>query len=100
MEIDEGLIDKLLADYKNPEDLIGEQGLLKELTHALVEQCMPSWPLTWAMRSTTGAARAAATGGSERMESTPFPCSNPAPNLLNRNSQLLVSRFSFKTRSE
>jgi hypothetical protein len=42
MEIDEGLIDKLLADYKNPEDLIGEQDLLKELTHALVERCMPS----------------------------------------------------------
>lgn len=42
MEIDEGLIDKLLADYKNPEDLIGEQGLLRELTHSLVERCMPS----------------------------------------------------------
>ena len=40
MGIDKGLIDKLLADYKGPEDLIGEQGLLKELTRALVERAM------------------------------------------------------------
>lgn len=31
MEIDKELIDKLLAGYKGPEDLIGEQGLLKQL---------------------------------------------------------------------
>ena len=29
MAIDLKLIDKLLADYKNPEDIIGENGLLK-----------------------------------------------------------------------
>ena len=29
MAIDKEVIDKLLADYKGPEDLIGEQGLLK-----------------------------------------------------------------------
>lgn len=40
MEIDQELIDKLLADYKSPEDLIGEQGLLKQLTKALVERAM------------------------------------------------------------
>jgi putative transposase len=40
MEIDKDLIDKLLADYKNPEDLIGENGLLKQLTKALVERAM------------------------------------------------------------
>src|ERR1039458_6625341 len=40
MGIDKELIDKLLADYKSPEDLIGEQGLLKELTRALVERAM------------------------------------------------------------
>jgi putative transposase len=34
------LIDKLLGDYKGPEDLIGEQGLLRELTRALVERAM------------------------------------------------------------
>jgi hypothetical protein len=34
------LIDKSLTDYKGPEDLIGEQGLLKQLTKALVERAM------------------------------------------------------------
>src|SRR6201981_3045689 len=40
MEIDKELIDKLLSGYKGPEDLIGEQGLLKQLTKALVERAM------------------------------------------------------------
>ena len=31
MAIDLKLIDKLLADYKKPEDIIGENGLLKQL---------------------------------------------------------------------
>jgi len=34
------LIDNLLADYKKPEDLIGEHGLLKQLTKALVERAL------------------------------------------------------------
>jgi hypothetical protein len=41
MGIDKELIDKLLADYKGPEDLIGEQGLLKELTRARRRQPPP-----------------------------------------------------------
>src|SRR5438552_2097079 len=40
MELAKDLIDKLLAGYKGPEDLIGEQGLLKQLTKALVERAM------------------------------------------------------------
>ena len=36
------LIDALLADYKKPEDLIGEEGLLKQLTKALVERALSS----------------------------------------------------------
>ncbi len=40
MPIDKEILDKLLADYKGPEDLIGEQGLLKQLTKALVERAM------------------------------------------------------------
>jgi hypothetical protein len=39
MGIDKELIDKLLADYKGPEDLIGEQGLLKQLTKAFASPC-------------------------------------------------------------
>ena len=32
------LLDSLMSDYKSPEDLIGEHGLLKQLTKALVER--------------------------------------------------------------
>jgi putative transposase len=34
------LLDSLLANYKTPEDLIGEQGLLKQLTKLLVEKAL------------------------------------------------------------
>jgi putative transposase len=40
MAIDVKLIDKLLADYQKPEDIIGENGLLKQLTKALLERAM------------------------------------------------------------
>src|SRR5215467_6071039 len=40
MALDKALLDKLIADYQNPEDLIGENGLLKQLTKALVERAM------------------------------------------------------------
>jgi len=40
MEMDKELIDKLLGDYQKPEDLIGENGLLKQLTRALVERAL------------------------------------------------------------
>ena len=32
MTVSNKLVDGLLADYKKPEDLIGEHGLLKQLT--------------------------------------------------------------------
>ena len=37
MAIDLKLIDQLLVNYKKPEDIIGENGLLKQLTKALLE---------------------------------------------------------------
>jgi putative transposase len=40
MALDKDLIDKLLKDYEKPEDLIGENGLLKQLTKALVERAL------------------------------------------------------------
>jgi putative transposase len=40
MEIEKGLIDKLLAEYEKPEDILGENGLLKQLTKALVERAL------------------------------------------------------------
>ena len=33
-------VDSLLADYRKPEDLIGENGLLKQLTKLLVEKAL------------------------------------------------------------
>jgi putative transposase len=40
MKVKDELLDELLANYQKPEDLIGENGLLKELTRALVERAM------------------------------------------------------------
>jgi putative transposase len=40
MEINKDVIDKLLANYQKPEDIVGENGLLKQLTKALVERAM------------------------------------------------------------
>src|SRR6266446_8236386 len=40
MAIDKTLIDQLLADYKKPEDIIGENGLLKQLTKAVLERAL------------------------------------------------------------
>ena len=41
------LLDSLLADYRKPEDLIGEHGLLKQLTKLLVEKrWKPRCPIT------------------------------------------------------
>jgi putative transposase len=39
-KIDDELIASLLKDYKNPADLIGERGLLKQLTKQLLERAM------------------------------------------------------------
>lgn len=40
MTLPKALIDSLLSNYKKPEDLIGENGLLKQLTKALVERAL------------------------------------------------------------
>jgi transposase-like protein len=40
MTIRPELLDELLKDYAKPEDLVGEGGLLKQLTKALVERCL------------------------------------------------------------
>ena len=40
MAIDKDILDKILASCQKPEDIIGENGLLKELTKALVERAM------------------------------------------------------------
>jgi putative transposase len=40
VEIRKELLDELIKDYKKPEDLIGETGLLKQLTKALLERAL------------------------------------------------------------
>lgn len=40
MTIPDDLLDALMKEYKNPEDLIGETGLLKQLTKRLLERAM------------------------------------------------------------
>ena len=40
MAIRQELLEELLKDYKSPEDLLGQGGLLKELTKALVEKTL------------------------------------------------------------
>jgi len=40
MTISNELIDSLLANYKKPTDLIGENGLLKQLTKRLIERAL------------------------------------------------------------
>lgn len=39
-EVPDALLDELLANYQKPEDLIGENGLLKQLTKRLVERAL------------------------------------------------------------
>jgi putative transposase len=40
MPIDNKLIDNLLKDYKTPEDILGDNGLIKQLTKAVLERAM------------------------------------------------------------
>lgn len=49
MEIKKEILDELIRDYKNPEDLLGENDLLKQLTKALLERAMAA-ELTHATR--------------------------------------------------
>jgi putative transposase len=42
MELRQELVDELLKGYQKPEDLIGESGLLKQLTKALIERALKS----------------------------------------------------------
>jgi hypothetical protein len=40
MTIQRELIDELLKDYETPQDILGEGGLLKDLTKAVIERCL------------------------------------------------------------
>ena len=36
----EEVLDELLKDYKTPEDLLGKNGIVKQLTKALIERAL------------------------------------------------------------
>src|SRR3954465_14145894 len=40
MPIDHKLIDNLLKDYKTPDEILGDNGMLKQLTKAVLERAM------------------------------------------------------------
>jgi len=40
MTIKKEILDKLLKNYSNPEDLLGEPGIIKQLTKALLERAL------------------------------------------------------------
>ena len=40
MSLDKELVDRLLVDYEKPEDIVGENGLLRQLTKAIVERAL------------------------------------------------------------
>src|SRR5215469_9052588 len=40
MTIRRELIDELLKEYPNPQDVLAEDGLLKQLTKAVIERCL------------------------------------------------------------
>jgi putative transposase len=51
------LLDELLKDYQKPEDLLGDNGLLRQLTKALVERALQgeiTYPLGYEKRSSVG----------------------------------------------
>jgi len=69
MAIDKELIDKLLADYQGPEDLVGENGLLKQLTKAPVERAMQAeltHHLGYAKQDPAGRYRGSARNGASK----------------------------------
>jgi hypothetical protein len=67
MAIDPKSIDQLLTSYKKPEDIIGENGLPKQLTKAVLERALEAEIRhTWAMRNTIRQANTRATHATEK----------------------------------
>ena len=40
MTIRPELLDELLKEYQNPQDLFGENGIIKQLTKGMIERCL------------------------------------------------------------
>ena len=67
MPIDNELIDNLLKDYKTPEEILGDNGLLKQFTKAVLERALQS-------ASTSLARRKSSACGSRRRKAPSFGC--------------------------
>ena len=72
MTVSNELIDQLLAGYKKPEDLIGENGLLKQLTKRLVERALEA-EMTEHLGHTNNASVANTAGNAHSPPSGPTP---------------------------
>jgi len=67
MAMDLNLIGQLLGDYKKPEDIIGENGLLKQLTKAVLERALRRKQAhPWGTASTTRPGTTAGIRGTEQ----------------------------------
>ena len=55
------LLDELLAEYETPEDLLGDDGLFKQLKKALLERALGAELSAWATRRAIQPAAARAT---------------------------------------
>nr|WP_010257598.1 hypothetical protein [Treponema primitia] len=40
MAFSKELLDEILKDYKGPEDMMGQEGIIKQLSKALIERAM------------------------------------------------------------
>jgi hypothetical protein len=92
------LIDALLANYKKPEDLISHDGILKQLTNALVKRALRAdmtttspmvetrwWPTKLATRATSVARRLS------RETSVNYPLKSPATGSVRSSRKLSPS---------
>ena len=80
-EVPEELLSSLLADYKKPEDLIGENGLLKQLTKLLVEKALDAELTEWLRKANAArdeAAKRAAESDAERASKAGEGANGPA----------------------
>jgi putative transposase len=69
MTVSNELIDQLLAGYKKPEDLIGENGLFKQLTKRLVERALEA-KMTEHLGHTKNASVGKAAGNDAKADAT------------------------------
>ncbi len=40
MEIREDIVEELVKNYQSPEEILGDNGLIKQLTKAILERCL------------------------------------------------------------